>query len=179
MSSVESENKYLDPSTSSTSYLNDAKALLERGGSLTEVGLMLEAAIQKGDLGQGGYEAWILLGEVRSMDEREDASMRALNEGVKRAAEVGAAGEGMIVSNKSSPELDSTLWTSYIPLAVRSPYFSSWMNTTNLPLSAKRAPEIWPLFYNVCHIFPCYVLPASFNHWRAGRHPWLGWTSTC
>ena len=59
---------------------------------------MLEAAIQKGDLGQGGYEAWVLLGEVRSMDEREDLSMRALNEGVKRAQEAGAAGEGMIVS---------------------------------------------------------------------------------
>jgi peroxin-5 len=59
---------------------------------------MLEAAIQKGDLGQGGYEAWVLLGEVRSMDEREDLSMRALNEGVKRAQEAGAAGEGMVVS---------------------------------------------------------------------------------
>ncbi|KIP05602.1 hypothetical protein PHLGIDRAFT_108068 [Phlebiopsis gigantea 11061_1 CR5-6] len=92
----EPENKYMDPSASSTSYLSDAKALLERGGSLTEVGLMLEAAIQKGDLGHGGYEAWILLGEVRSMDEREDPSMRALNEGVKRAVEAGASGEGMI-----------------------------------------------------------------------------------
>ncbi|EKM54250.1 uncharacterized protein PHACADRAFT_97499 [Phanerochaete carnosa HHB-10118-sp] len=92
----EPENKYMDPSTHTSSSLNDAKALLEQGGSLTEVGLMLEAAIQKGDLGRGGYEAWILLGEVRSMDEREDASMRALNEGVKRAVETGAAGEGMI-----------------------------------------------------------------------------------
>lgn len=95
---AEPENKYMDPSTHTSSFLNDAKTLLEQGGSLTEVGLMLEAAIQKGDLGRGGYEAWILLGEVRSMDEREDTSMRALNEGVKRAVETGAAGEGMIVS---------------------------------------------------------------------------------
>lgn len=69
---------------------------------------MLEAAIQKGDLGQGGYEAWILLGEVRSMDEREDASMRALNEGVKRAVEAGAAGEGMIVCNNPPTFFDNT-----------------------------------------------------------------------
>ena len=102
--SVEPENKYLDPSASSSSYLSDAKALLESGGSLTEVGLMLEAAIQKGDLGVGGYEAWILLGEVRSMDEREDPSMRALNEGVRRAVEAGAGGEGMIVrAYRSTP----------------------------------------------------------------------------
>ena len=59
---------------------------------------MLEAAIQKGDLGQGGWEAWIILGEVRSMDEREDAGMRALTEGVKRAEAAGATGEGMLVS---------------------------------------------------------------------------------
>ena len=94
---VEKENKYLDPSTSSRSYLNDAKSLLEQGGSLTEIGLMLEAAIQQGDLGKGGYEAWILLGEVRSMDEREEEAMRALSEGVKRAEAAGATGEGMLV----------------------------------------------------------------------------------
>ncbi|KAI0696708.1 hypothetical protein BC835DRAFT_1414101 [Cytidiella melzeri] len=92
----ETENKYLDPSSSSRSYLVDAKALLEQGGSLTEVALMLEAAIQKGDLGQGGWETWVLLGEVRSMDEREEAGMRALTQGVKRAEMVGSAGEGML-----------------------------------------------------------------------------------
>ena len=59
---------------------------------------MLEAAIQKGDLGFGGWEAWVLLGEVRSMDEREEAAMRALTEGVKRAEAAGASGEGMLVS---------------------------------------------------------------------------------
>ena len=58
---------------------------------------MLEAAIQKGDLGQGGWEAWVLLDEVRSMDEREEAGMRALTEGVKRAEAAGATGEGMLV----------------------------------------------------------------------------------
>ncbi|THH02071.1 hypothetical protein EW026_g733 [Hermanssonia centrifuga] len=92
----EKENKYLNPSASTSSYLIDAKALLDAGGSLTEAALMFEAAIQKGDLGEGGYEAWILLGEVRNMDEREEPGMRALMEGVKRAEAVGAAGEGML-----------------------------------------------------------------------------------
>lgn len=58
---------------------------------------MLEAAIQKGELGEGGYETWILLGETRNMDEREDAGMRALSEGVTRAEASGAAGVGMLV----------------------------------------------------------------------------------
>lgn len=88
----------MDPSSSSRSFLADAKELLEQGGSLTEIGLMLEAAVQKGDLGVGGYETWILLGEVKSMDEREEAAMRALTEGVKRAEAAGASGEGMLVS---------------------------------------------------------------------------------
>lgn len=59
---------------------------------------MIEAAIQQGDFGKGGYEAWILLGETRGMDEREEAAMRALREGVRIAEENGAAGEGMLVS---------------------------------------------------------------------------------
>lgn len=75
-----------------------AKELLEQNGSLTEVALLLEAAIQKGELGQGGYESWVLLGDVRSMDEREDQAMRALVEGVRRSQESGQPGEGMIVS---------------------------------------------------------------------------------
>lgn len=58
---------------------------------------MLEAAIQKGELGEGGYETWILLGETRNMDEREEAGMRALMYGVRIAEENGAAGAGMLV----------------------------------------------------------------------------------
>ncbi|KAA1476078.1 TPR-like protein [Dentipellis sp. KUC8613] len=92
----EQNNRYLDPSTSSQSPLADAKALLEQNGSLSEAALLLEAAIQKGDLGEGGYEAWILLGEVRNMDEREDAGMKALTEGVRLAEAAGAAGAGMV-----------------------------------------------------------------------------------
>lgn len=80
------------------SSLNAAKELLNKGGSLSEAALMLEAAIQKGDLGEGGYEAWILLGECRSMDECEDAALRALNEGVKKAEAAGSTGSGMLVS---------------------------------------------------------------------------------
>ncbi|TDL26225.1 peroxisome targeting signal receptor [Rickenella mellea] len=90
----ETNNKYLADNT--TSPLAQAKALLEQNGSLTEAALLLEAAIQKGDLGEGGYEAWILLGDTRSMDEREEAGMRALTEGVKRAEAAGARGAGML-----------------------------------------------------------------------------------
>lgn len=54
-----------------------------------------------GDLGEGGYEAWILLGETRNMDEREDAGMKALVEGVKRAERAGATGDGMLVGRSS------------------------------------------------------------------------------
>lgn len=95
--SLEQSNPYLDPSASAQNPLQDAKDLLARNGSLTEAALLLEAAIQKWDLGIGGYEAWILLGETRNMDEREEAGLRALAEGVRIAEEVGATGEGMIV----------------------------------------------------------------------------------
>ena len=64
---------------------------------MSEAALMLEAAIQKGELGEGGYEAWILLGEARNMDEREDTGIKALTEGVRRAKEAGASGVGMLV----------------------------------------------------------------------------------
>ena len=93
---------YIEPSNlyiaEQTSHLTRAKQLLNQNGSLTEAALLLEAAIQKGELGEGGYEAWILLGETRSMDEREDAGMKALTEGVRRAQEVAQNGEGMLVS---------------------------------------------------------------------------------
>jgi peroxin-5 len=79
--------------------LSDAKALLDQNGSLSEAALLLEAAIQKGELGDGGYEAWILLGETRNMDEREGLGMRALAEGVKRAEQAGASGVGMLVGS--------------------------------------------------------------------------------
>ena len=74
-----------------------AKILLAENGSLSEAALMLEAAIQKGELGEGGYEAWILLGEARNMDEREEMGIKALMEGVRRAKETGANGIGMLV----------------------------------------------------------------------------------
>ncbi|KAJ6499129.1 hypothetical protein C8R45DRAFT_981212 [Mycena sanguinolenta] len=92
----EQNNKYLGPEAPTRSPLAEAKALLERNGSLSEAALLLEAAIQKGELGEGGYEAWILLGETRNMDEREEAGMRALVEGVKRGEAAGAPGVGMV-----------------------------------------------------------------------------------
>ncbi|KAH9083488.1 peroxisome targeting signal receptor [Lactarius deliciosus] len=92
----EQNNKYLDPSSSTQSPLALAKQMLEHNASLSEVALLLEAAIQKGELGEGGYEAWILLGETRNMDEREEAGMKALTEGVRIAEEAGAAGMGML-----------------------------------------------------------------------------------
>ncbi|KAG2153738.1 uncharacterized protein EDB93DRAFT_1134514 [Suillus bovinus] len=92
----ESNNKYLDPSSSSQSLLSEAKVFLEQGGSLSEAALLLEAAIQKGELGEGGYEAWILLGETRNMDEREDLGLRALTEGVRLSEAANANGVGML-----------------------------------------------------------------------------------
>ncbi|EDR11864.1 uncharacterized protein LACBIDRAFT_313746 [Laccaria bicolor S238N-H82] len=92
----EQNNKYLGQPPSSRSLLDDAKALLEQNGSLSEAAMMLEAAIQEGQLGEGGFETWILLGETRNMDEREDAGMRALTHGVKLAEEAGAPGAGML-----------------------------------------------------------------------------------
>ncbi|THH09396.1 hypothetical protein EW145_g2051 [Phellinidium pouzarii] len=89
------ENKHL-ASVDTHSCLEQAKYLLENNGSLSEAALLLEAAIQKGDLGKDGYEAWILLGETRCMDEREEAGIRALMEGVRRAEEAGAKGAGML-----------------------------------------------------------------------------------
>jgi hypothetical protein len=81
----------------SRSLLDDAKTLLEQNGSLSETALILEAAIQQGQLGEGGYEAWILLGETRNMDEREEAGMKALIEGVRMAEQSGTPGPGMLV----------------------------------------------------------------------------------
>lgn len=72
--------------------------MLAQNGLLSEAILLLEAAVQKGELGEGEYETWILLGEVNCMDEREEHGMRALTEGVKRAEQAGAAGAGMLVS---------------------------------------------------------------------------------
>jgi peroxin-5 len=94
----ERNNKHLE-SASSRSLLGDAKALLDQNGSLTEAALLLEGAIQSGELGDGGYEAWILLGETRNMDEREEQGMKALIEGVKRAEDGGASGVGMLVND--------------------------------------------------------------------------------
>ncbi|KAL5507178.1 PEX5 [Sanghuangporus vaninii] len=91
----DTENKYL-ASPEGPSCLERAKTLLENNGSLTEAALLLEAAIQKGELGEGGYEAWILLGETRCMDEREEAGMRALMEGTRKAEEAGAKGVGLL-----------------------------------------------------------------------------------
>ena len=111
----EKTNPYMD--APSRSLLADAKALLEQNGSLSEAALMLEAAIQKDDLGEGGFEAWILLGETRNMDEREDAGMKALLEGVKRAELRGTSGEGMLVGlNYAFPFTASDL----------TQYFSPW-----------------------------------------------------
>ena len=93
--------------------------MLEQNASLSEVALLLEAAIQKGELGEGGYEAWILLGETRNMDEREEAGMKALTEGVRLAEAAGADGAGMLVCETSfqpCPLLtglyDNSLWRS-------------------------------------------------------------------
>jgi peroxin-5 len=88
-SSSESQN----PLSSTPSPLERAKELLASNGSLSETSLLLEAAIQQSDFGEGGYEAWILLGETLSMDEKEEAAIRALQTGVEIAQRNGV-GEG-------------------------------------------------------------------------------------
>jgi hypothetical protein len=61
-------------------------ALLASGGSLTEAARLLEAALQCGDAGAGGYEAWLRLGEARSVGGRERPAMQAPATGVAVAA---------------------------------------------------------------------------------------------
>ncbi|KAF8713741.1 Tetratricopeptide repeat, partial [Rhizoctonia solani] len=83
------KNPHLEEQGDPRSFLDDAKAILAHPsgtGSLREAGLLLEAAIQRGQLGEGGYESWVLLGEVRGMDEREAEGLIALREGVNRGA---------------------------------------------------------------------------------------------
>lgn len=68
-------------------------------GSLDEAALLCEAAIQKRELGEGGFEAWLLLGQARSMDEREAQALKALREGSRIAQENGNMEAGMLVSS--------------------------------------------------------------------------------
>jgi len=95
--SIEENNKYLNPPSSTQSPLALAKQMLKQNASLSEVALLLEAAIQKGKLGEGGYEAWILLGKTRNMDKRKEAGMKALMERVRLAEAAGAGSAGMLV----------------------------------------------------------------------------------
>ncbi|KAJ7581007.1 hypothetical protein C8J56DRAFT_793879 [Mycena floridula] len=148
----DTNNKFLDPSTSSSSPLNDAKALLEQNGSLSEAALLLEAAIQKGDLGEGGYEAWILLGETRNMDEREDIGMRALMEGVRLAETAGSSGAGMV-----------SLAISYTNEAFERASYSTllrWLRATHpeIPVSEETAQAVaknstWDIHGRVSELF--------------------------
>jgi hypothetical protein len=99
---AEESNPYISAPDGS---LAKAKEMLASGqASLSEVARMFEAAIQKGDLGEGGHEAWILLGEVRGMDEREDLGLAALREGVRIAKEGGGeGGVGLLVCIRLIP----------------------------------------------------------------------------
>lgn len=87
---AEENNPYINDTSTSLSKVIEMLATGQV--SLSEVAQMLEAVIQKGDLGEGGHEAWILLGEVCGMDEREDLGLAALREGVQIAKEDGGAG---------------------------------------------------------------------------------------
>jgi peroxin-5 len=92
------QNPYLHEGAPS-SLLDSAKKLMASNGSLDEAALLIEASIQKGELGEGGYEAWLLLGRARSMDERETQALRALREGTRIAELNGAPGAGLLVSS--------------------------------------------------------------------------------
>ncbi|KAF8332035.1 uncharacterized protein EI90DRAFT_2972114 [Cantharellus anzutake] len=91
----EQNNPYLNDASSS-GHLARAKELLATNGSLDEAALLIEASIQKGELGKGGYEAWLLLGRARSMDEREVQALRALREGTRIAQSTGDGTTGML-----------------------------------------------------------------------------------
>jgi peroxin-5 len=129
-----------NPFASHPSPLSLAKDLLASNGSLTEAALLLESAIQQGDLGNGGYEAWILLGETWSMDEREANAIRALREGVKIAEGVkGSEGEGM-VSLAVAYTNEGYEKASYIMLLhwLRTKFYPSHLYTNLIsPLSSK------------------------------------------
>ncbi|KAJ7902009.1 hypothetical protein B0H14DRAFT_2669494 [Mycena olivaceomarginata] len=107
----EQNNKYLGQDASTRSHLAEAKALLEQNGSLSEAALLLEAAIQKGE----------------NMDEREEAGMRALAEGVKRGEAAGAPGVGMVslaisYTNESMDRASHTMLLRWL----RSPTNAVW-----------------------------------------------------
>lgn len=77
----------------------------------------------------------------------------------------------------ANAQLNPTFWTSQVPLALRSPYVNSWLNTNNVPLQGtnKRAPELWPLFWNNVS-----SLPSLPHLWKFATHPYavkaiLGW----
>ncbi|KAF9506187.1 hypothetical protein BS47DRAFT_1385656 [Hydnum rufescens UP504] len=91
----EQNNPYLHEGAPS-SLLDSAKKLMASNGSLDEAALLIEASIQKGEFGEGGYEAWLLLGRARSMDERETQALRALREGTRIAELNGAPGAGLL-----------------------------------------------------------------------------------
>lgn len=100
--------------------MESAKELLATNGSLDEIALLVEASIQKGELGEGGYEAWLLLGKARSMDEREVQALRALREGTRIAQSNGAGAAGMLVSLVLRIHLEVYLsYSRILPSAIR------------------------------------------------------------
>ena len=94
---IESDNPYLEAPAGAL--LSRVKELLATNGSLDEAAALCEAAIQKGEMGEGGFEAWLLLGKARSMDEREVQALKALREGTRIAQENGNNEAGMLVSH--------------------------------------------------------------------------------
>ncbi|KAF8753645.1 Tetratricopeptide repeat [Rhizoctonia solani] len=88
------KNPHLEEQGDPRSFLDDAKAILAHPsgtGSLREAGLLLEAAIQ----------SWVLLGEVRGMDEREAEGLIALREGVNRGAQQALLSLAISYTNES------------------------------------------------------------------------------
>ncbi|KAF8316391.1 TPR-like protein [Clavulina sp. PMI_390] len=90
----EAGNPYMEAPTGAL--LARAKELLETNGSLDEAALLCEASIQKNEMGEGGYEAWLLLGRARSMDEREAQALRALRAATEIAQKAGNMEVGLL-----------------------------------------------------------------------------------
>jgi peroxin-5 len=127
--------------------LATAKSLLmSPSSSLPEISLMLEGAIRQGDLGRHGWEAWLLLGEVETMNERPEQGLSAL----QFAMRIAESESGALAEDDLMLKLLMTLATAYANESFQS--------------AARRTLKKW-----FCLRFPQHVPPPS--PWR-NVNPW-------
>lgn len=172
-----------NPHLQSPAPLFHAKELLKSSTApLAEVILLLEAAIQQNDLGRGGYEAWILLGEICSMDEREESAIRALSRGVEIASASGGRGEvekgvGLVslaiaYTNESYEKASYTMLSRWLqthyPQFLSSSTSTSTLPGSSLPGGGGSSLSTWALKESVTD---AYMLAARSLHERGINDP--------